>query len=30
MEFTLTVGNGFAGIANHHPRSGEQAFYSRP
>ena len=30
MDFTLTAGNGFAGIANHHPRPGEQALYSRP
>jgi hypothetical protein len=30
MNFTLTAGNGFAGIANHHPRPGEQALYSRP
>lgn len=30
MDFTLTAGNGSAGIVNHHPRPGEQALYSRP
>lgn len=29
-EFTLTTGNGYSGVVNHHPRPGEQAIYSVP
>lgn len=30
MNFTLTRGDGWAGILNHQPKPGEQALYSRP
>lgn len=30
MNFSLTAGDGWAGIVNHRPRPGEQALYARP
>lgn len=30
MNFSLTAGDGWAGIVNHQPRPGEQALYARP
>jgi hypothetical protein len=29
-DFTMTASDGTAGFINHHPKPGEQAFYSRP
>jgi hypothetical protein len=29
-DFTMTASNGTAGFINHHPKPGEQPFYSRP